>query len=81
MIKIINSEWDWERFTESASCITDPKDIEESGDRQDKPNHGVDKERDEDSTEGVKKFWGKVRMKSRVLGILCNYIITENLKS
>ena len=41
----------------------DPKDIAESGDHQDEPNHGVDKEMDEeDSTKGVKKFWGKVRM-------------------
>ena len=50
-------------YTESASFFTDPKDIAESGHHQDEPNRGVDKEMDEeDSTKGVKKFWGKVRM-------------------
>ena len=55
-------EGDWERWTESTYFIKDPNDIEESGNRQDNPDNGVDNERDEDSTEGVKKFWGKVRI-------------------
>ena len=65
--------------TESAFSFTDPKNLGESGDdRQDEPNLGVDKKKDEASTEGVKKFWGKVRMNYRSSDrvMIINTIIT-----
>ena len=62
--------------TESAPSFTDPKDIEESGNRQDEPNN-VDKERVDDSTEGVKKFWGKVKMNSHFWVMIIGVLTTE----
>ena len=48
-------------LTESAPSISDPKNTDESGVCPTEPNNDISKEGKEDSTEGVRKFWGKVR--------------------